>query len=159
MAELESSHFYLSTTMATTNTNNMGGYLVFNNFNMREILGDLYDKYDKFKLVLNAVSNSNTNTTMNYERHIAIQMSGLSWVNCLDYSSNDSTTATLGILSIGVNSLSNNQMSSNWGCVFNKPSNNNVSLTISLYGMFYNEVRLNNDYGNTTFYFNIYGVK
>ena len=159
MAEIESSHFYLSSSMASINTNNLGGLLIFNNFNIREILGDLYDKYDKFKLVLNGVSNINTNTTMNYERHIAIQMSGLSWVNCLDYNTNDSTTATLGILTIGVNALSNNQMSSNWGVVFNKPSNNNVSLTIGLYGVYFNTVRTDTDYGSTTFYFNIYGVK
>ena len=58
MAELESSNFYLVSYMGTNTVE-------FNGFKLREALGDMYDKYDKFKIVFNQVLNWNNDIFTN----------------------------------------------------------------------------------------------
>ena len=74
--------FGSSTAIGTANTN--GTQLTWNNINLRVLLGELYDKYDRFNLCLNTIATSNadvigsgdTNNRLTY-----ITVSGLPWTN------------------------------------------------------------------------------
>ena len=157
MTELEQCFFYLHSGNATTNLNNLGSTLTFSNINIKELLGDLYDKYNKVKIVLNGFSNFNATTVSN--RFVLIRMTGLDWVNCLEYGTNLTTIATLGAAQVGsAGSGTNTQMASNWGCDFNKPSNSAVNLTIFLHDSISNSISASTNYGSSQFFFSIYGI-
>lgn len=152
MAEIESSHFYLSCYM-TSNPDTVGGILEFNGFNMREALGDMYDKYDKFKICLNGFQMGGSNIT---DRICYIRMSGLNWIGELGYNDNDTSKALITLDYInGTPSVSGHPC--NIGNVFNKPSNNVVDLTIHMGDVFTNGNTYWN-YGGLIFYFSIFGV-
>jgi hypothetical protein len=102
--DLPSVKFFTSNPSGTTTwgskTNNRGKY-TFNNFNLKNMLGDLYDKYDYFYLNLVSLSNSlsyalaagNYNTIA-----VNVKVSGFNFINT-DFNiknSNYTNTATLG---------------------------------------------------------------
>lgn len=163
MSEIESAQFYLTSSTATKTLNNLGSTITFSNFNIYECLGEMYHKYNKFKLVLTGVSSFNINP-ITY-RFLAIKMSGLDWINCLDYPSDNKTLATIGIhlcpsnVFGGSSASTNTQTYANCGCDFNKPSNNTVELTIYLHDAMTNGVSTTQSYGLNTFFFTIYGIK
>lgn len=161
-----SSTFILNSNDATINTNNNGGILTFKNFKIMECLGKMYDKYDKFKLVLNSFTNYNTETLTNVNRLIAVKMRGLNFINVYDYSPysysypNPYTDApTLGMVNMASAGFSQQQTQANWGCVFSKPSNTSVDLTIYLYTIQNSFVFTDRNYGITSYTFSIYGIK
>jgi hypothetical protein len=155
MAEIESAHFYLTNQMATTDI--LGSTLIFRGFDLKECLGDLFNKYDKFKIVLNSVVNWNNNTSVP-NRNVMIKMSGLDFLGVMDYKTNDKTIATLGIILAGQNGGVTSQLPANWGCVFNKPSYGSVDLSIFYYNVITNSMT-NTNYLHSQFFFSIYGVK
>jgi hypothetical protein len=155
MAEIESAHFYLTQAMATSNR--LGSTLIYRGFNLRECLGDLFNKYDKFKIVLNSVLNWNNNTSVP-NRNVMVKMSGLDFVGVMDYKTNDKTMATLGIILAGQNGGLTTQLPANYGCVFNKPSSGSVDLSIFYYDVITNSMT-NTNYAISQFFFSIYGVK
>lgn len=154
MAEIESGTFYLTTWSASSVTN--GNYIKYNSFNIKECLGDMYDKYDKFKLVLNGVSNFNGMAVTN--RLVSIKMTGLDWIGCYDYGTNITTEATLGIINVASTGGINLQTPSNWGCCFSKPSSHSVNLTIIYHDIKINAVDPSTNYNLSTFIFSVYGV-
>lgn len=149
MAELESSHFHLITYMGTNTVENNG-------FNMREALGDMYYKYDKFKIVLNQVLNWNNDVYTN--RFLSVKMSGLDWINNNEYGTDDKTMATVGFLYGASNGGMTTQTGGSFGCVFNKPKQESVNLTIRLFDLIANNYDTR-QYKYTYYYFNVYGVK
>ena len=156
MSEIESCHLVLRSTEGTPL--NGTSTILYKNINLIELLGDLYNKYDRYKIVLNSFQNNNPNTILN--RNHAIKMSGLDWVGELEYLTDNTTIATLGMVFVG--SSSNNQTlqtPSNWGGVFNKPNRNNVDITIYMIDLMTNTVIPTNNYHYMYFYFSIYGIK
>lgn len=160
MAEIESANFYLTSSTATS-ISSLGSTIIFRNFNIRECLGDLYNKYTRFKIVLNSVCSYNTNAFS--PSYTAIRMSGLDFVNCYDHFTDSRTIATLGLCLMSSNTAGvrkNTQTPSINGCDFNKPSNQQVDLTIYLFDLIGNRISTTNNYGNNnTFCFTIYGIK
>ena len=150
MAELESSHFYFVSYMGTNTVE-------FNGFKLREALGDMYDKYDKFKIVFNQVLNWNNDIFTN--RFLSVKMSGLDWVNNLEYGTDDKTLATLGFIYAGSNGGMTIQTGATFGCVFNKPKQESVNLTIRLFDLIANNYDSTRQYKTTHYFFNVYGVK
>ena len=156
MAELESSYFYLASSQASSNVN--GAIITFNNFNIKECLGDLYDKYDKFKIVLTSIFN--TVPTGVQFRNMGVKMTGLDWCGSYDLGTKDKLTSTLGLYICSTNnSTTQSILPSNWGSVFNKPSNPTINITLYQYDILTNSILTNISYGQTIYFFNIYGVK
>jgi hypothetical protein len=70
-----------STAVGTANVN--GTQLTWNNINLRTLLGDLYDKYDRFNLSLNTIATSISQAigATADDRCTYITLSGLPWTN------------------------------------------------------------------------------
>ena len=73
------------TTNAYGTSNAMNTSFTWTNINLRTLLGDMFDKYDRFMLLLQHISNtvplvSNQGTTAD-DRAVLINMSGLSFLN------------------------------------------------------------------------------
>lgn len=140
----------------------------FQNINLRELIGDDYDKYDRFKLIL-------TQYVMNYQSNgstaaLSILVDGLPFENA-------TYTTAFGINTTNVNQLGSARMSywtasstwyvTNWavpiypqdyvGAVFGKYQDR-VNLVISLVYMGGSVLRPE-PYGNSTFYFNIVPIE
>jgi hypothetical protein len=96
---------YGSTTSIGTADNN-GTVLTWNNINLRVLLGDMYDQYDRFNLNLNTIATSNATsfTGSTDERCNYITIQGLPWVNNTYNQSTNSNTASTVIASILVGS-------------------------------------------------------
>jgi len=65
--------------------NHLHTKFTWNNINLRVLLGDEYDKYDNFKLVLYQVCSQGTNNDFGYDKNdkrVQLAISGLEWVNC-----------------------------------------------------------------------------
>ena len=86
---------------STTNigtANQYGTVLTWNNINLRVVLGDMYDKYDRFNLNLNTIA---TGVAGNYggtadERSNYVLISGLPWTNnTYNQSTNSNTNSTV----------------------------------------------------------------
>ena len=74
------------TTDGTTNAYGTGNSklssFTWTNINLRTLLGDMFDKYDRFMLLLQNISNAlSGNIAASDDRAILINMSGLSFVN------------------------------------------------------------------------------
>ena len=154
MTAVKCSTFYLSTLVASSSTN--GNTITFSNFNIYQLLGDLYHQYDQFKIVLNSYSNYNASTVAN--TCVAIKMSGLSFDYCFDYGTNLSTMATLGMVNVASAGVQLTQLQANFGTVFSKPPPS-VNLIIYLYDVKTNTIVSSTNYGSSFFSFTIYGIK
>lgn len=153
MTDIESGQLVLNTSNATRKVISYVVTFKFSNINIREILGDMYDKYDKFKLCLNGFQMGGSTIA---DRVCYIRISGLSWVGELGYNDDDTSKALITLDYInGTPSVSGHPC--NIGNVFNKPSNSVVDLTIHMGDVFTNGNSYWN-YGGLIFYFSIFGV-
>lgn len=139
-----------------------GGILTFKNIKIKQLLGDMYDKYDKFKLILTGFYNRNLNVLSDTQRLIAIKVKGFDYVGQYDYAYiNDNPyidIPTLGMFWNASNSAIMQQTQANWGCVFNKPSSLTTDLTIYLYTVQNCYTFTHIDYGISAFFFTICGI-
>jgi len=64
--------------------NSMRSSITWNNINLRNLLGDMYDKYDRFNLCLNSISTAYTAFALSATNNsqVLIRLSGLPWVGC-----------------------------------------------------------------------------
>ena len=71
----------LSTTTSSNNTSRTS--FTWNNINLRMLLGDMYDKYDRFNLCLNTISSglSDAYFGTQADAQVLVRVSGLPWVN------------------------------------------------------------------------------
>ena len=60
--------------------------ITWNNINLRQVLGDMYDEYEEFNLVLKQVTSSQVNSRLEglpfNSRGVYIRLSGLPFINC-----------------------------------------------------------------------------
>lgn len=111
------------------------------NVDMRQVLGDLYQKYDKFLIVFNGIGmfsaltsfTTSTNASATNASVWTLGMTGLDWINN-SYNGNMNNIAyfpnrfTMPTNNYGVtNSISNN------GVCFRRPDNPYVRLTVAPY--------------------------
>lgn len=71
----------LSTTTSTNNAARTS--FTWNNIDLRMLLGDMYDKYDRFNLCLNTIASgiSNNYFGTQADAQVLVRVSGLPWVN------------------------------------------------------------------------------
>ena len=99
-----------STTSAGT-ADTLGTTFTWNNINLRVLLGDMYDQYDRFNLNLNTVATAKSPSYLAVtegERYTYIIIAGLPWINSsYAVSSSGSTNATV-IASMFIGSATQN---------------------------------------------------
>jgi hypothetical protein len=61
--------------------NSMRSSITWNNINLRILLGDMYDKYDRFNLCLNCISTAYALSATNNSQ-VLIRLTGLPWIGC-----------------------------------------------------------------------------
>jgi hypothetical protein len=131
--------------------------LVFRNIPIKKILGDMYDKYNKFKLVLNTHAGNYLAGATN--REFQFRITGLDFINTIDYKLLTrlqkpaifvpfvKTTATQNL----------NQFTANHGAVFTKPSNQMVDITLTFTDR--QGYLVGGNIGANMFVFSIYGIE
>jgi hypothetical protein len=64
--------------------NAMRSSFTWNNINLRNLLGDMYDKYDRFNLCLNCISSAYTGSALSGTNNsqVLIRLTGLPWIGC-----------------------------------------------------------------------------
>jgi hypothetical protein len=64
-------------------TNSIKSSFTWNNINLRNLLGDMYDKYDRFNIALNTIATAYTPLALsgNTNNQVLIRVSGLPWIN------------------------------------------------------------------------------
>ena len=101
---LKSSDLTLNSSTAIGTSDQYGLTLTWNNINLRTVLGDMYDKFDRFNLCLNTVASSIAGAYGGslQERCNFITVSGLPWTNNTYYQSNgfNSNAAVIGSICV-----------------------------------------------------------
>jgi hypothetical protein len=140
--------------------------LTWTNIDMRQVLGDMFDKYDRFNISLNFVGTSETGTateTISDLRFFQVILSGLSFTTTYNHSYQSSDNkALMGLVNFPLISstayITNQQNPSTY--TFDKSQN--VSLTIDLLNItdndYYIPVGNTSLIGHTIFSFTITGV-
>lgn len=131
--------------------------LEFTGIPLKEILGDMWDKYKKFKLVLNTHA-GNFNSAY-FNRQYMVRISGLPFINTTDYKIFNNTEKCLYYaLPVQSTTMQNlNQFVANNGGTFLKPANPNVDIFISFLDRHLGQPNIN--LGFNIFTFSIYGVE
>ena len=108
---LKTHDFTYGSTTSTGTADTLGTTFTWNNINLRVLLGDLYDQYDRFSLNLNTVATSKSPqyaTDTEGERCTYITIAGLPWVNnTYSVSSNSNSNSTV-IASMFIGSATQN---------------------------------------------------
>lgn len=167
----EQVNFTLSTQALTANATNQYGTMntnksifTFTNINMRNIIGTLWDKYDKFNLQIRTIGvGAFTTAISGANRRMYFKISGLQFINnmvvenSIDLNSiwtplylNEPTTySTLATFESPSDTYT-----------FRKPESENVSLSFSLWTLANNSSYYSSLlYSDTTFSFSVFGVK
>lgn len=145
-------------TLQSGNVSSLGSpTLAFTDIPIRDILGDMWDKYKKFKLVLNShggyfLNGISTNT------QFFVRISGLDFINTTEYSiiNNYPRTAIFLLPTITTSVVNVNQLPANYGYTFMKPSNGKVDLTCVILDRNMTVPTFN--IGVNMFVFSIYGI-
>ena len=150
-------------TIVTTNKgkvfNDRTGY-TWNNVNMRNLLGDWYNKYDKFNICLVSIAQSYQSTqTVESCNVVAIKMNGLQWLSSYDQASGNNT----GNVVIGVKNFNQDNddfLSSNYITFRKGQQITNITITLDC---LQNDKTLIPDadstFGHMIFLFNITPIK
>jgi hypothetical protein len=132
---------------------------------MKNLLGDWYNKYDKFNICLVSVNQSYqaaqyTNNILQYSSNyvVSVKMSGLQWLSSYDQASKNNT----GIQIVGVRNFneSNNVIGNNY-ITFLKGSQI-TNITINLHSLTGDASLVSaqaSTFGHMTFLFNITPIK
>ena len=108
--------------------NSRTGY-TWNNVNIRNLLGDWYNKYDKFNICLVSVTQSYQATQgIGVCNVVAIKMSGLQWLSSYDQASGNDT----GSVVIGVKNFNQNDDLSNTNYITFRKGQQITNITINL---------------------------
>lgn len=161
---LESAVLVLRSANATSNI--LGSNMTWNAVNFRQLLGTLYDKYDKFKICLTSVSNFNANAiAVVADRFVSCEMTGLNFINStFEYQvgnggmlTNKTTLCPVDLVGTTNQGRSIN-LTGEFGQVFYIDNPNVVDINISLLRIMDGTLNGAQDYGNWVFVFSIYGV-
>ena len=134
------------------------GY-TWNNVNMRNLLGDWYNKYDKFNICLVSVTQSYQSTQAVVVCNVvAIKMSGLQWLSSYDQASGNDT----GSVVVGVRNFNQNEDLSNTNFITFRKGQQITNITIKLDCLQNDDTVMPNvqsTFGHMIFLFNITPVK
>jgi hypothetical protein len=167
---LEQANFMLSTQLLTAGSTTQFGTMnagqnnfTFFNINMRQILGSLWDKYEKFNLITNCQVGIPTASTSGNARRTFYQISGLQFINSTTLSNpTQNPSLSVAYTPIFVNSGQNvmNGDVSDSPCnivTFRKPESENVNLNFQI-GNCSTGGLVTTTFGRTIITFSIVGV-
>ena len=152
------------TTNAYGTSNSINTIFTWTNINLRTLLGDMFDKYDRFLLLLQNISNcaptlapgSATN-----DKCFLINMSGLSFINSnyvQKFQSNTGSVIICPYIVTGTNAQS--QLYNNFAVATFIKQNDIVNITINYTRIDTDAaVATTNAYGHACFIFNIVGLE
>jgi hypothetical protein len=161
MMNLENAQLVLRSN-SIVGTDNIRNYLVtWRSVNLRQVLGNMYDKYKLFKICLTSFGNVNTALTgsINSDRILQIVMSGLHFRKCgYNSGSFNPTSVNVGNCSVVANNFTTINYTGEIGQLFTVDQNMVIDITIELKRL--NETAITNtvDYMNCIYCFTIYGV-
>jgi len=149
----------------TTNAYGTGNSKLFSftwtNINLRTLLGDLFDKYDRFMLLLQNISHalSGTMTSIVDDRALLINMSGLSFVNSTYTQKLQSNSGSLVVCPfIFVSASVQSQIYNNFAISTFIKQNDIVNISIN-YTRIKDDAAPTTTYPHMTFIFNIVGIE
>lgn len=142
----EQANFTLTTQILTAGGTNQYGtsnaaksVFTFNNLNMRQVIGTMWDKYDKFNLIFRNVGMGQSATVLSgNQRRQFFVMSGLQFINATIQTSQIlmGQVATPFMVLNSPNTADANYFDIPTGLVtFRKPESENVSLTFTLWSV------------------------
>ena len=145
-------------------SNSINTIFTWTNINLRTLLGDMFDKYDRFLLLLQNISNASPSATPGAavdDRAILINMSGLSFINSnyvQKFQSNTGSVIICPYIMSGTNAQS--QIYNNFAVATFIKQNDIVNISIN-YTRIEDDVALSttNAYGHVCFIFNIVGIE
>jgi hypothetical protein len=149
-------------TSATGDINDIRNIITFKGVNIQNILGDMYDKYDKFNLRLTGVNASlTTYGTASIDRLHVIHMKGLPWVNCSYNTSLKCNTDTCILGSFNGTSASAYNVNFESSCIatFDKCQNTNITITLLKIDGTTPSLSANTMLPRFQFFFSVTGVK
>lgn len=118
--DLESAQLILNTINSTGNTDRTS--FTWNNINLRNALGDMYEKYDLFTLYLNVIASDTVTTGYNLtdgDRQGLVRVSGLPFLN-ITYNSNKMSSVIIGNYVYPVSNISQKVFGENSYATFGK---------------------------------------
>ena len=139
--------------------------MTWNNINLKRVLSDLYDKYDKFNLSLVSVSSDQANAALGTTISDCVVntfISGLPFLNSMYLSSTGNNTSQSYLTTINFVRSNNTFQNYSNGCVltFLKPTSAFNDIRIVYQGVNSNTYpATNNAYPNVNFVFQIYGIE
>jgi hypothetical protein len=138
-------------------------FFTFTNINMRQILGSLWDKYEKFNLICNSIGMQGTGATMSAaQRRMWYEMEGLQFINNLrvttGYKQGNAFTQQFFYTETFTNDCEYGEapMSIN---TFRKPESENVDLTFYCWCSVSGGSLQTSQLNQQTFSFSVVGVK
>ena len=137
---------------------NRTGY-TWNNVNMKNLLGDWYNKYDKFNICLVSVTQSYQSTQpIGVCNVVAVKMSGLQWLSSYDQATGNDTGSVL----IGVRNFNQNDDFSSANFITFRKGQQITNITINLDCLQNDKTLVPNadsTFGHMIFLFNITPIK
>ena len=158
----EVANFQLETTFVNFAANAPIEY-TFSNVNMKNVLGDMFDKYKYFKIVINSVSGfAGSAATFTPVSNVFVGLSGLDWVSNTTNGSPSAIGKFHQIFTMPSNGSSFYNYPIEKGIIFRKSSVYNVDLKVSLYNSRTSNIVVSQTTGTVgfSFFFNftIYGL-
>jgi hypothetical protein len=125
-----------STTNPPTSTGSIKTFFTFNNIDMKNVMGEMWDKYDTFCVKVASWCNSRTTIVLSNSANavISYNMRGLDWINVIYEATNSSlNTQWVPIINGAITGTYSVQNISNTGQSFNfKKGNRIVNLEIAI---------------------------
>jgi hypothetical protein len=168
----ELANFTLTTQILSAGATNAFGTMnstfttfTFTNVNMRRIIGTMWDKYDKFNLVVSNVGVGQTATTLSAsQRFMFFQIQGLQFINCLSTTTSSTFSQSVAYTPIfrytTVSSADSDSFAVPDSLIsFRKPESENVDLAFQLFTLNGGGAALNSQMNQFSLTFAVVGIK
>lgn len=161
---LESANLILRTSSVEVGTNKDANNtnITWTNISLKNVLGNLFYKYNKFKICLTSFGNVNTSVLATQaDRIMTLNMTGFQWYNQTYDSSINANTSNVIISTVDF--ISGNGRNINYtgeiGWVFIKPNTEYINININLTRCSDGLLNPAINYGASVFCFSIYGIE
>jgi hypothetical protein len=168
----ELANFTLTTQILSAGATNAFGTMnstfttfTFTNVNMRRIIGTMWDKYDKFNLVVSNIGVGQTATTLSAsQRFMFFQIQGLQFINCLSTTTSSTFSQSVAYTPIFRYTTASSADSDSFAVPdslisFRKPESENVDLAFQLFTLNGGGAALNSQMNQFSLTFAVVGIK
>jgi hypothetical protein len=168
----ELANFTLTTQILSAGATNAFGTMnstfttfTFTNVNMRRIIGTMWDKYDKFNLVVSNIGVGQTATTLSAsQRFMFFQIQGLQFINCLSTTTSSTFSQSVEYTPIFRYTTASSADSDSFAVPdslisFRKPESETVDLAFQLFTVNLGGTTLNLQMNQFSLTFAVVGIK